>query len=414
MVGNAWRDVVYSAKSLLGAKARTVLTSLGIIIGVASVLAVASVGESAQGLITGQITSMGTNLIGVIPGGTNEDEGPPVSAYGIVTTTLKDTDVEEALRDVPHLEAGSPYVSATDVVSYHDEAAVTTVYGVSEQLPFVEDMGVARGRFLSQADVAGYARTAVLGHTVAGKLFGSADPLGKFIRLNNSNYEVIGVAEERGTAAFQDQDDLVYIPYTTAQKLVAGIDYISFARFKVDAAENVMGAKSDLERLLRRRHHIKDATKDDFTIRTTVQALDVIGSVTDVLKMFVLAVTAISLLVGGINIMNIMFVSVRERTREIGLRKALGARPSRILLQFVTESVLISVLGGLVGMLFGVLLTFIAAVAVRAYGYDWDFLVPPLAVAQSIGISVTIGIVFGISPARKAARLEPISALRYE
>ena len=414
MIRNTWRDITYSAKSLLGAKARTVLTSMGIIIGVASVLAVASVGESAQNLITGQITSMGTNLVGVLPGGSNEDDGPPASAFGVVTTTLKGADVVEIERSVSHVTAGTPYVRSTEVVTYRNQTFSTYVNGVSDHLPLVEDMNVASGRFLSQGDVASYARVAVLGYTVADKLFGSSDPIGKFVRIKNNNYEVIGVAEERGTAAFQNQDDLIYLPYTTVQKLVLGIDHISFARFKVDSVENMDRVMDEMTMVLRMRHHIKDPSKDDFTIRNTVQALDIIGSVTDVLKLFILAVTAISLLVGGINIMNVMYVSVRERTREIGLRKALGAKQNRILLQFVTESVLISFLGGLVGMIFGVILTYLAATAVRAYGYDWDFIVPAVAIAQSMGISVTIGLIFGIAPARQAAKLEPINALRYE
>jgi putative ABC transport system permease protein len=413
MLRSTWADLAYAAKSMWSSRLRAVLTTLGIVIGVMSVLAVAAVGESAQGLVTGQISSLGSNLIGVVPGGSGDSDPPPI-AFGVVTATLKADDVEAIVREVPHVVAGSSYVNATDVVQYRSATAVTTVRGVSEQLPLVEDTEVASGRFLAVNDVAGYARVMVLGSSVAEELFGSTDPLGLTVRLGNSNYEVIGVAAERGSAFFQDQDDLVYVPYTTAQKLIAGIDYLNFARVKVDEAGNVARVQEDIRRLLRRRHHVTDPDKDDFSVRSVAQALDVVGQVTGVLKMFVLAVTAISLLVGGINIMNIMYVTVRERTREIGLRKALGASERRILAQFIVESVLISVVGGAAGILLGIGVTYLAAVAVRQFGYDWAFIVPPVAVAQAVVISVGVGLVFGIAPARAASRLEPINALRYE
>lgn len=406
------RDIVYSLHMLAGAKSRTFLTMLGIIIGVMSVLAVSSIGLSAQELVTSQVSNLGSNLIGVLPGGSS-DTGPPPIAFGIVTTTLKREDAV-ALENIPHVLAVTPYVRATEPVVLGRNSTVTSINGVSEQYPGVEDVTVGEGRFFGPGDVAGLSRVVVVGFTVAEKLSPGTSIIGKDLRIKNGNYRVIGVLAKRGTAAFQDQDDQVLIPVTTAQKFVVGINYVNFIRTKIDAPENIAAAKEDIRRTLRRRHGISDPAKDDFSVRGTDQALSILGNVTGALKGFFVAVVAISLVVGGINIMNIMYVAVRERTSEIGLRKALGARRGRILSQFLIESAVISLGGGILGVILGILLTLLISLVVNALGYVWHLFLPISSAVMALGISAGIGIIFGMAPAIAASRLEAIQALRYE
>jgi putative ABC transport system permease protein len=406
------RDYLYSLRSLAGAKSRTILTMLGIIIGVMSTLAVSSVGLSAQKLIVDQVASFGTNLVGVLPGGSDED-GPPAIAFGIVIKTLTAEDAD-ALEGIPHVTAATPYVRATMPVAYREDAHVVPVQGTNERLPSVEEVEMGRGRFFGADDVGGFGRVAVLGPKIAEDLFGADDPLGKRIRIKDVTFDVIGVTAKRGGSLLQDQDGAVMVPFTTAQRLLLGIDYTHFVRMKVDAAENIPGVKLDAAELLRRRHRITDASKDDFSIRSTDQAISTLGSVTGALSGFLYAVTAISLVVGGVNVMNIMYVAVRERTKEIGLRKAVGARKGRILAQFLMESATIAFFGGIIGVLFGVGLSVLAAQVVTGLGYGWTLIIPASAIVNALLIATGIGVAFGAAPAMAAARLEAIQALRYE
>lgn len=406
------RDYLYSLRSLAGAKSRTALTMLGIIIGVMSTLAVSSIGLSAQKLVVDQVSSFGTNLVAVLPGGSDEN-GPPAIAFGIVIKTLTADDAR-ALEKIPHAVAATPYVRQTLQVSYRNESYVVPVQGTNERLPLVEEVAIDKGRFFGADDVGGFGRVAVLGPKVAKDLFGEDDPIGKRIRIKDVTFDVVGVTTERGGSLLQDQDGAIMVPFTTAQRLLLGIDYAQFVRIKVDAAENIPGVKLDAADILRRRHRITDPAKDDFSIRSTDQAINTLGSVTGALKGFLYVVTAISLVVGGINIMNIMYVSVRERTKEIGLRKAIGARKGRILAQFLMESATIAFFGGAIGVLLGIGLAWIAAIVVTGLGYGWTMIIPASAVANSLIIAVAIGLIFGVAPAMTAARLEAIQALRYE
>jgi putative ABC transport system permease protein len=405
-------DVAHAFKNLAASKSRTALTTLGIIIGVMSVVAVSSVGRSAEGLVLGQVTAFGSNLVGILPGSSEED-GPPAAAMGIVTTSLTEHDYR-ALRDIPHVVAGSPYVRTAESIAYEEKAYITTINGNGEELPELEDAALAEGRFFDRRDVESYSRFAVLGSEVPGKLGFVGSPVGQQIRIKGLAFQVIGVMAERGTAFFQDQDDTVFIPVTTAQKLILGINYINYARVKVDDAENVDAVIRDVKDVMRRRHHIKDAAKDDFSVRSANQAVELLGNVTGAIGAFLVVVTAVSLLVGGVNIMNIMYVAVRERTREIGLRKALGAKPRRILVQFLAESAAVSFLGGFVGLVLGTVVAYVVGIVAVRNGLDWQFSFSAQAAVIALVSSIGIGLGFGVGPAVSASKLDAIEALRYE
>lgn len=405
-------DISYSWRTLGASKSRTFLTMLGVIIGVMSVLAVSSIGLSAQALVVGQVTSLGSNLIGVVPGG-GQETGPPPIAFGIVTTSVKVSDAA-ALETIPHVIAVTPYVQSVASVVSPVKTMNAAIVGVSDQYPRVEDVDIEKGRFFGLQEVGNIGRVAVLGFGAAEKLFPGGEAVGQSMRIKSNTYQVIGVVARRGSAAFQNQDDQIFIPVTTAQKLVAGVDYVGFIRVKADAPENVDPVREEIRKVLRRRHGSNDPSKDDFTVRSADQAAGALGNVTGAVQGFLTVVTAISLIVGGINIMNVMFVAVRERTREIGLRKSIGARPRRILVQFLIESSIISFMGGAIGVLLGIGVAGVAALVVSKMGYDWTFMISLPGVAWSLGSSLGIGIAFGVWPAMVAANLEPIGALRFE
>lgn len=407
---------IHSVWHLIGRnKVRSFLTMLGIIVGIMSVIVVMSVGAGAQSLILNQVKSMGSNLIGVLPG-KSDDNGPPASAMGVVVKTLTLEDVEKitSAKDFPHIIAGTGYVRGTDTLTWGENKTDTTFIGVSADLLVVEDTDVAKGRFFEEEEDRTQARVVVLGSVVAKDLFGDENPVGQQIKIRKSSFNIIGVMRARGSSGFQNQDNQVYVPINTAQKILLGIDYVSFARFKVDAAENVDSSMAYVEQVLRERHRIDDPEKDDFSVRSMSQGLDSILKITNALKVFLAAIAAISLLVGGIGIMNIMLAAVEERTREIGLRKAVGAKNKNIVLQFLIETVMITFLGGLFGMLLGVGISATVAQIATSLGYSWDLVVSFWSIFLAASVSVGIGLLFGIIPANRAAKLNPIEALRYE
>jgi ABC-type antimicrobial peptide transport system permease subunit len=254
----------------------------------------------------------------------------------------------------------------------------------------------------------------VLGSQVVDDLFAGADPLGQEIKVKRETFKVIGVMKKRGAAIFQNQDNQIFIPLNTAQKILLGIDHLGYARVKVDDSQNLDQTVEDIKATLRQRHNIDDPADDDFTVRSLQQAIDVFTGVTNAIKFFLAAIAAIALLVGGIGIMNIMLVSVNERIREIGLRKAVGARKGNIINQFLAETIVISLGGGLIGAVLGIIISGIIAIVANYLGYKWGFIITPGSVILASFVSIAIGLVFGIYPAYKAASLDPIEALRYE
>lgn len=417
MVSRFKQSIRTSTTALLTNKVRSFLTMLGIIIGVGAVIVIMAVGAGAQGLILNQVKSLGSNLVGVLPGKA-EEEGPPATVFGIVITTLT---YEDALalkkkNNVPNLEAVAAYSNGIGTLNWGSNKYDTNIIGTTASYLNVEGGGVAEGRFITEDEETNLSRVAVLGSAVKEELFGQSEAIGQRVNIKKHAFEVIGVMEERGSVAFQDYDDQVFIPLRTMQKLILGVNHIGFIRVKVDSEKNIEQAIRDMEITLRERHDIADPTgaSDDFTVRSMAQALDVIGTITDALRYFLAAMAALSLLVGGVGIMNIMLVSVTERTREIGLRKAIGANNFNIMSQFLLEAIIVTLLGGVIGIIGGLIASYLISVIINFLGYDWEFIVSPLSIFLAVAVAGLVGLVFGIYPARKASRLEPVEALRYE
>lgn len=411
---NFWESILSAYQMIVRSKTRSFLTMLGIIIGIMAVIIVMSVGAGAQSLILNQVKSVGSNLIGVLPGGSEED-GPPASVMGIVVTTLKYEDGEEIIKNgCKCLEALNMYVSGNATFSKDDVVVNTTFSGVNDSYLQVEDTGVEVGRFFTAEEERGLARVVVLGSEVKDRLFGDQNPLGEKIKIKKTNFTVIGVMKKRGASGFQNQDDQVFVPLRTAQKLLLGIDHVSMIRVKVDKAENIDSAIASIETILRERHGIESGEPDDFKVSSMAQGLEMLSNITNALRYFLVLIASIALLVGGFGIMNIMLATVQERTREIGLRKAVGAKSRHIIFQFLIEAVFITFVAGIIGIILGVLISVLVAKIAQYLGYNWDLVVSLASVLLGCGVSIGIGLLFGIFPARRASKLDPIESLRYE
>ncbi len=394
-------------------KKRAFLTMLGIIIGVSSVIIIISAGAGAQSLIINEINSFGSNIFGVLPGAAKED-GPPASVMGITVTTLKLKEIDD-LKKIPHVTAVSAYVRGVGTLSYQGQKTDATFVGVNASLPQIENITLAHGRFFNPAEVASLAHVAVLGSQVKNDLFGQDSPaVGANIKIKRHTFKVIGVMAPMGNMAFDNKDALVYIPITTAQKIMLGINHVSLIRGKIDNADYTDFVINEVKKTIRRHHHINNPDNDDFSVRSMAQALSTLDSVTNALRFFLAGIAAISLIVGGIGIMNIMLVNVTERTKEIGLRKAVGATRYKILQQFLIESAAITLSGGLIGVLLGILISWLAALLIQHLGYAWEFKLSLISILIALSVSVLIGLVFGLYPANQAAKLEPVEALRDE
>jgi putative ABC transport system permease protein len=400
-------------KGLEANKSRSLLTILGIVIGVSAIILVMALGEGAQNLILSQVQGMGARTIAV---GAGREPTGPSDAGQIFSDSLKkrDLDLLNRKENVPDIDQIVPLVFGSASASHENETYGLTIFGASSELEIIFDMPLTEGIFFNDEDVRARAKSVVIGAKVKTELFGANEALGETIKLKGSNFRVVGILEERGQDLF-NFDEAAIIPYTTAQDYVLGIKH--FNRFIAQATtEQVINqAAEEIRQTLRESHDITDPNKDDFFVTTQVDLAARLSSITSVLTIFLAAVAAISLIVGGIGIMNIMLVSVTERTKEIGLRKALGATYKNILTQFLLEAVMLTGVGGIMGIIIGLGLSFITSVVLTQYlNLAWPFSVPIPAIILGLGVSGLIGLVFGLYPARTAARKSPIEALRYE
>ncbi|MFC2444485.1 MAG: ABC transporter permease [Veillonella parvula] len=392
--------------SLIANKLRSLLTMLGIIIGVAAVIALVSIGNGVKQDIEDSISSLGSNLLVVLPGAPRT---PGARSSQGSMKSLKISDYE-AIAKLEGVKAASPMTNGSYVVIYQNKNWTTSVAGVNSNFQDVNNWTMTSGRFFSDKNVQNRERVAVVGETVVKNLFTDEDPVGKEIRVKNIPFRVIGVLKSKGNGTMgNDQDDTVLIPYTTSMERVEGIDYLRRVYVVAKDDGGIDRLQADIENLLRVRHNIKDTNLDDFNIQNMKSIMETVAQTTGTFTLFLGAVAAISLVVGGIGIMNIMLVSVTERTREIGVRKALGATYSVIVTQFLIEAVVISLMGGFIGIAFG-----IGASKVIGMVSGMSTIVSVPTIIMSFAFSMAIGLIFGIYPARKAAKLNPIDALHYE
>ncbi|MDP2631900.1 MAG: ABC transporter permease [Candidatus Uhrbacteria bacterium] len=408
-----WSDLLEtSSTSLKTNKSRSILTILGIVIGIAAVIIMFSVGRSAEGLILNQVADLGADLVFIEPAAGDPTAGPPDP---FIERSL-DIDDVDALEKVAVFSSITPILQSTSTVSREQESTFTQVIGTTEGYIDVFPSEVLNGRFLDESDVGSYARVAVLGSEIAVDLFGDQDPIGERIKIKSTSLRVIGVFPEQGTRFFQNLDTQIAVPITTAQRDIFGVDHVTYISAR--AIGDIDNAKDEARFTLRDTHNLDNPEgvpeKDDFFVSSQSDAVEIIGVVGSVLSLLLVSIAAISLVVGGIGIMNIMLVSVTERTKEIGLRKSVGATYKEILQQFLLEAVLLTMFGGIIGVVLGVVFSVVASYAVGYYLDGWEPTVPISAVFLGVFVATTVGVVFGIYPARRAAKLDPIEALRYE
>jgi putative ABC transport system permease protein len=403
---NLFESLSMAAKTLVANKLRSSLTMLGIVIGNASVITMVGVGEGTQKLAADQFKSLGPNTLFILPGSPKAQN----IRSGGTPPTLVLSDARAIGRQVPAVAGVSPALQSSSVVSYESITTTSIIQGVTPEYPAVRNFAIDKGRFITSIDVKNDKQIAAIGTDIAQRLFGKENPLGKQFRVNNLSFEVVGLMESKGSSFGSNQDDVVFIPITTMSKRVIGRTSpfglrVSLIAVSAKNSESMDAAEFQITNLLRRRHKI--VGEDDFTVRNQKDALQIVNTITGALTLLLSAIAAISLIVGGIGVMNIMLVSVTERTQEIGLRKAIGATQNDILIQFTIEAIILSTVGGIVGTLIG-----IGAIFVIGQATILKPEVSPSAILLAVSVSGGIGLFFGVVPARQAARLDPIEALR--
>ncbi|MFA6393137.1 MAG: ABC transporter permease [Candidatus Paceibacterota bacterium] len=416
---------IYFKQAIRGIKSnpsRTLLTTLGIMIGIGTVILVLSAGEGFKSYINAQVEAFGSNSVIIqtsVPASTkarssssstsSEPNNSGMNAVPIMTLKIRDV---EDIKKLPNVKNAYGASMGQQIVTYKGVSKTSFIFGASAARFDIDKGVVEKGRIYSDQEDKSLSQVAILGNTLAKDLFGDADPLGKMIRVGNYNFEVIGVYEYLG--GFTTDDQQVFIPVNTLQKKILGIDYLIYSIVQLKDNKKVDVITLDIIDVLRRNHYITDPSRDDFKVQTSAESLGTFNTILQAITFLLIAIASISLIVGGVGVMNIMYVVVTERIGEIGLKKALGARGRDILYEFMIEAVLLTIIGGIIGIIGGSFLAFIVAKIAQSTGLDWKFIVPIWGIIVSVSVSMIIGIVFGVFPARNAARLDPIVALNRE
>ncbi len=401
--------------SLLKNKVRTILSVLGVVIGIAAVIIVLSVGQGIKGFMISQLTSFGTDFIQVeikVPNAAHtSSENAAGLALGITVTTLKDSD-RLAIMKLSNVKNAYSASMAQDIVTYQDTNKQTFIFATSASFIDIDPAKLAAGRYFTEDEDNSLARVAVLGPELKNYLFGDEDAIGKEIKVHRASYKVVGVLASKGSSSFINFDTMLYLPLHTTQKLILGVDYATYILAKVNDNNLSDVTAADITSLMRERHDITDPNKDDFAVTTQAEAMAMMDTIVGAITLLLIAIAGISLVVGGIGIMNIMYVSVTERTFEIGLRKAVGAKKKDILDQFLLESIFITFAGGIIGIISGILFSLMITLIAKYLNYNFAFVVPISSLFLASGVSIVVGLLSGYYPARTAASLDPIVALR--
>ncbi len=398
-------------KALRTNKVRTALTVLGMVIGIMSVSVIISAGDSIQKLVYNQVSSFGSNFIQIESRAPKASGGSFAQVQGVVVTSMKLSD-KEAVDKIKGIKTSYASSFSQEIMASEGNIKKVTVFATGPEFTDIDEAEISAGRFYTKEEDDSLARVIVLGANVKDKLFGNNSAIGHSVKIRNISFKVIGEMEPRGTVFFFNYDDIAYIPIQTTQKLLLGVDYISSITAQMEEGADDQDLAEQIRVLLRDRHEIDDPDKDDFEVNTSADAQNILGTILGGVTLLLIALAGISLVVGGVGIMNIMYATVSERTFEIGLRKSIGASKHDIMQQFLAEAVTITLLGGLGGIILGVFLTYIIYILANYYNLDWSFTVSPLGVVLSLGFSIAIGLIFGLYPAKKAAALNPIEALR--
>ena len=398
-------------------KVRALLTILGIVIGIAAVLVVMSAGNSVESFIFNEMDTFGSDIIQTevkVPSAKQSSVGNTAGmAQGIVISTLT-LDDKHAIAKIPNIKRNYGGYLGQEIVHWQDEAKTSMVMASSYEFIDIDSVEIDKGRYFTKEEDDSLTRVVVLGSKIKESLFGESDAIGRNVKIRKINFKVIGIAKPMGSSLFFDRDSLMYIPIQTGQKLLWGINHLNYITSEMEDTKKEDETVDAIISLLRDRHNITNSDKDDFAVMSMDDAKEMMGTILGGVSLLLVALAAISLLVAGVGIMNIMYVSVAERTFEIGLRKAIGAKYQDIMQQFLTEAVVITFLGGVVGVILGVIVNYFIFIIAKQQGIIWSLSLPISALVTSLSFAVVLGLVFGIFPAKKAAKLEPITALRNE
>jgi len=402
-------------QSLKRQKGRTILTMLALSIGIASVVIILSAGKGLEGMILGELDVFNPNVVNVevrVPGKGNTGSVTSM-ASGVTITTLKNKDLDE-IRKLDKVEAVSGYVTGQEILKYKGEDKIALIFGYSADSTKTESIQIKSGRFYTNEEEDSLQRVVVIGSKIKDYFFGDDEAVGKSIYVRNKAFKVVGVVDERGGAFGFDYDELVYLPLKTIQKRLLGTDYMIGMNILVNDGDRINQVKEEIELLLMDRHDITDTDKQDFEAMTMAEAREMLQIILDGITILLVALVCISLLVGGVGITNIMYVTVAERTFEVGLRKAVGAKSKDVLWQFLFEAIMLTLGGGILGVILGILFSFLIYLTATSYGLDWVFSISIFSIVLALGFSGVVGLFFGVYPAKKAASLDPITALRKE